>query len=582
MTKEEPKRVWALYRVSTKSQVSNIEDGGDIPVQENACRKFVSKQDGWKLTNEIYEKGISGWKKSTDERDALVKIKEGALNDAFDILLVFLFDRIGRREDESPLVLQFLIENGIEVWSTKEGQAKLEQHSDLLINYIRFWQSSGESKKTSIRVTEALSQMNEQGDWTGGTVPFGYVLYETDKPHPKKQRNIKILTINKEESPIVELIFDLTLNKGFGASRITKHLNDNGYTNRDNKIWRHNTISRMLRNTIYMGRRRYNVIDKENHINSMIEWKLQPLKEELVIIPEDKFMKVQELIDSRKTVKGENVDSTTSSKLLLAGIATCGYCGHKLKADYTIKKYKRKSDGIVTKTYQPRYRCHYGNNTSSHGKQNFGAKMYEEQVENIVINVISKINMESFLEKANKYKHDNVYQKVIQLNKLKDHVQVKQRQLEKLNEEIIKVIMGESKFTEERLNTAIDMTENEMKSTKEQIEIIKKEIDNSKIEMSDIDYLKTEFKDWESKYRNADISSKKMMLSRIIKDIQFKDKEINISFKLNIENSSDIIVDNHPHSNSTRGTSTLQELLLKHLERQGLRNIEFEIGSNIA
>lgn len=575
------KRVWALYRVSTKSQVSNLEDGGDIPMQERACRNFIKKQDGWELTNEIYEKGISGWKKKTDERDALVKIKESALNNEFDVLVVFLFDRIGRREDESPLVVQFLIENGIEVWSTKEGQAKLEQHSDLLINYIRFWQSSGESKKTSIRVTEALQQMNEQGDWTGGTIPFGYELHETNKPHPKKPRNINILKINKEESPIVELIFDLTLNKGFGASRIAKYLNSNGYVNRDNKIWRHNTISRMLRNPIYMGRRRYNLTDKENHLNSIDEWKLQPLNKELILIPEDTFMKVQELIEKRKTVKGGNIESPTSSKLLLAGIVTCGYCGHKLKADYTIKKYKRKTDGVITETYQSRYRCHYANNTSRHGKQNFGAKMYEEEFENTLIETISNMNLDSLLEKATKHKHESVNQKTTQLNKLKDHLQAKKRQLDKLNEEIVKVIMGESKFTEERLNVAIDMTENEIKNTQEQIDITEKDISHSKIEMSDIEQLVVEFNDWENRYRNADIPSKKMMLSRIIKDVQFKDKEIHIILKLNIDNFSDGVVDNHSHSDSKRGAPTLQELLSEHLERQGLRNIEFEIESNL-
>jgi hypothetical protein len=141
--------------------------------------------------------------------------------------------------------------------------------------------------------------------------------------------------------------------------------------------------------------------------------------------------------------------------------------------------------------------------------------------------------------------------------------------------------MGESKFTEERLNVVIDMTEKEIKNTHEQIEIIEKEINHSKIEMSDIEQLVLEFNDWENKYRKADIASKKMMLSRIVKDVQFKDKEINIKLKLNIDNFSNIVVDNHSNSDSKRGASTLQELLSKHLERQGLRNIEFEIESNL-
>lgn len=44
------------------------------------------------------------------------------------------------------------------------------------MNYIRYWQASGESIKTSIRVKTRLGQMTEAGLYTGGTVPFGYRL----------------------------------------------------------------------------------------------------------------------------------------------------------------------------------------------------------------------------------------------------------------------------------------------------------------------------------------------------------------------------------------------------------------------
>jgi DNA invertase Pin-like site-specific DNA recombinase len=133
------KRVWCLYRVSTKGQVSADED---IPMQKNACHNFVSTHKDWEITNELYERGVSGWKKKADERDALNDIREAAVNREFDVLLVFMFDRLGRRDDETPFVINFLIENAVEVWSVNEGQRKIEQHVDKLINYISSWQSS--------------------------------------------------------------------------------------------------------------------------------------------------------------------------------------------------------------------------------------------------------------------------------------------------------------------------------------------------------------------------------------------------------------------------------------------------------
>jgi site-specific DNA recombinase len=576
------KRVWTLYRVSTKSQVDKDED---IPMQKNACRKFIKEKEDWELTNELHERGVSGWKSKTDERDALTSIKNGAKNKEFDILLVFMYDRLGRREDETPLVVQFLVEQGVEVWSVKEGQSRIEEHSDILMNYIRFWQSSGESKKTSIRVKEVMEQMNEHGDFTGGTPAFGYDVIETDIPHPKKDKFIRILAVNKEEAELVRLIFDLTLSKGYGAGRIARELNRKGYKNRGN-IWRDNTVGRMLRNPIYMGRRRYNFTNDERRLNSIDEWKLQPLKKELAIISEETFLKTQEAIESRKAKKGQSIDAPTSSKLLLAGIATCGYCGKKLKADYSIKKYTRKTDGVTTKTIQNRYRCFHSRSTGDHPKSNYGAKMYEEQVENVVVDVLSKLNLDSFAEEANKYKTENISQKIIQLNKLKEHIQTKYRQLDKLNDEVANSLLGESKFTPEQLSKAIEKTENDIIETRNQIEVVESEVNESKIEMSDIEHLKTEFKDWEDKYRKADIASKKIMLSRILKEVQFKEKEINISFKLTIENTmkntDENGVYNHTNSDTNRVGNTLQELLRKHLDRQGLNNIEFIIEKKVA
>src|SRR5690625_4248729 len=141
------KRVATLYRVSTKGQL----DGSDIPLQRRACEEFIDRQ-GWKLVKEYIEKGISGYKISATKRDELQRARAGAEAKEYDILLVFMFDRLGRRDDETPFVLKWFAQQGIEVWSVKEGQQKFEDHSDDLVNYIRFWQSSGESKKTSLRV----------------------------------------------------------------------------------------------------------------------------------------------------------------------------------------------------------------------------------------------------------------------------------------------------------------------------------------------------------------------------------------------------------------------------------------------
>ncbi len=151
------KRVYCLYRVSTKGQVEN----NDIPMQKQVCHEFAERM-GWEIVKEFAEKGVSGFKVSASDRDAIIEIKVAAERREFDILLVFMYDRIGRKLNETPFIVQWFVEQGIEVWSTVEGQQKFENDADELINILRFWQASGESKKTSIRTKTRLSQIVQE------------------------------------------------------------------------------------------------------------------------------------------------------------------------------------------------------------------------------------------------------------------------------------------------------------------------------------------------------------------------------------------------------------------------------------
>ena len=195
------KRVLCLYRVSTKGQVDRITD--DIPMQRRECMDFIARMDDWTFYDERVEKGVSGYKVSAENRDAILDIRALAEKKKFDVLLVFMFDRLGRREDETPFLVEWFIDHGIEVWSTREGQQKIESRSDKLINYIRFWQAGGESEKTSMRVKAAHTQMTSDGLWRGGIAPYGYKLVLNGRIG-KKNRQLYDLEIDEVKGPIVK------------------------------------------------------------------------------------------------------------------------------------------------------------------------------------------------------------------------------------------------------------------------------------------------------------------------------------------------------------------------------------------
>ena len=104
------KRVLCLYRVSTKGQVDKKDD---IPMQRRECMAFIERMEDWCFYDELMEKGVSGYKVSASKRDAILEIRALAEKKKFDVLLVFMFDRLGRREDETPFLVQWFIEHGV-------------------------------------------------------------------------------------------------------------------------------------------------------------------------------------------------------------------------------------------------------------------------------------------------------------------------------------------------------------------------------------------------------------------------------------------------------------------------------------
>lgn len=138
------KRVGCLYRVSTLKQ----GEKDDIPMQKISCREFIEqKNNDWVLHKEYIELGVSGYKLSEEKRDVLKDMKNDVINKEIDVLLVFMFDRIGRREEETPFVVEWLINKGIEVWSVKEGQRKIETRTDKLMNYLTYWLARRRKRK---------------------------------------------------------------------------------------------------------------------------------------------------------------------------------------------------------------------------------------------------------------------------------------------------------------------------------------------------------------------------------------------------------------------------------------------------
>lgn len=103
---EEQNRTLCLYRVSSAGQLYHTEENeADIPMQRLECRRFAERM-GWNIVYEFQEEGVSGHKVRAENRDKIQKVKELAKQKKFDIFLVFMFDRIGRKRADGTDVIR--------------------------------------------------------------------------------------------------------------------------------------------------------------------------------------------------------------------------------------------------------------------------------------------------------------------------------------------------------------------------------------------------------------------------------------------------------------------------------------------
>lgn len=338
-------RVCCLYRVSTGKQVDyNAENQADIPMQRKACREFA-KRNGWVIVLEMQEAGVSGFKVSANDRDVLQEIRERAENKEFDILLVFMFDRIGRRAEETPFVVEWFIQNGIRIWSVNEGEQRIDTHADRPMNYIRFWQADGESRKTSVRTKAALSQMVQEGRFRGGVAPYGYDLVPSGVLN-KKKREVMKLKINESEAKVIRMIFHFSVENGYGRCKIGNLLTSMGIYTREGKAWHEATVGHILHNELYMG------ILKSGTTRSEVFPEFQ-------IISPDYFEMAQKLMAERINERKETrtMPLNTTGQSLLSGNVFCGHCGGRLTLT-TNGTVRTHADGTVEQRKRVRYVCY--------------------------------------------------------------------------------------------------------------------------------------------------------------------------------------------------------------------------------
>ncbi len=417
-----------------------------------------------------------------------------------------MFDRLGRRDDETPFVVEWFAKNGIQVWSAMEGQQRFDSHVDKLMNYIRYWQASGESLKTSARTKTRLAQLTQEGHYTGGFVPFGYRTVDKGRRN-KKNQTVLDLEIDEEEAEIVRLIFRKYVLEGYGTQRISRFLHEQGITHKDGRNFPNTSLLTMLKNEINIG------ILKNGESRS-------DCLEELRIIDEDTFARAQEIRKERRRPESD-VPMNSRGKSLLVGNIYCAHCGHRLTMTTSGKRVV-KEDGTVKYVSIIRYQCHYKvrHPGECDGQSGYNTRKLDGIVDRAIRTLFAQIGAAAETDLLTDQHKKEIQAAQEKLEQARIRLAEKEAELSDYKEETIRVIRGQSTMSVELFNALVAETQAAIRELQSQIDEAEREhaslLQSSARIRKEYDRLIS----WAELYDKCSFEAKKMIVSQLIKVVR--------------------------------------------------------------
>ena len=518
-------RVCCLYRVSTTKQVDHDErNQADIPLQRKACRDFTRKM-GWEIVLEEQEAGVSGFKVSADDRDKLQQVKQYAEQGRFDILLVFMFDRLGRRSDETPFVVEWFVKKGIRVWSVNEGEQRFESHTDRLTNYIRYWQADGESQKTSMRTKAALGQMVQEGRFRGGYAPYGYRLVPSGILN-KRKHEVSKLEIDEDEAKVIRMMFNLCVGSGYGRCKIANLISGQDIKTRNGGNWHEATVGHILHNIAYTGVLRSG--DSQSEIFP-----------ELQIIDPDTFELAQKLMAERVNEANEKrtMPRNTSGQSLLSGNIFCGHCGGRLTLT-TNGTVRRHADGGEVARRRVRYVCY---NKTRHraecdGQTGYTMHILDAMATEVLRQIFDKMKAVSEEEIVARTQQNMTVDIRSELAEAKREFAKATQDYEDIKAKLMAVIRGESSLPESVLSDMAEDAKRKMMKASEKVSALNTEVRQSDERAEEIRKSYQRVLSWSEMFDSSDMAVKKMVAGYIIKRLEvYSGYRLHIEFKINFE-----------------------------------------------
>lgn len=304
----------AYCRVSTNTD----DQMNSLDTQKKFFSEFADKYDH-NLVKIYADEGISGTK--LNKRKEFLQLMSDAEKGIFDMVVVKDISRFARNAVDFLQSIRKLKSMGI---ACSFVNANLTSQDGEMILGTLALVAQEESANTSKRI-----KFSKKRNAENGKVPnfvFGY---------DKIPGDFFSLSINVKEAETVRYIFDLYVNEGVGAAKISRILNESGIKTKRGCNWSQNAVARILSNEIYIGK----IVNGKEQIkdfltgerikNAESEWMVTK-NDALRIIDSDLFTKAQNLMQSRRT-SFKTDGNRNNSKHIFSSLIKCSQCGSSFR-----------------------------------------------------------------------------------------------------------------------------------------------------------------------------------------------------------------------------------------------------------
>ncbi len=276
-------------RYSSDSQTEQSIEG-----QVRVCKEYA-KNNNILVVDTYIDRAMTG---TNDLRPDFQRMLKDSAKHQWEVVLVYKLDRFSRDKYETTIHKHTLKENGVKLVSAMENIP--DSPEGIILESLLEGMNQYYSAELSQKVHRGLNESYRKGQYTGGSVIYGYDVVD--------KKNV----INPEEAEIIREIFT-KYSQGYTAVALAKDLKARGIRTKKGLYITDKKIYKILANTKYNGKIMHGNVVYDN---------IYPQ-----IVDDVTWQKVQDIHDDNKHAPGRKKEIFD---FILSGKLVCGNCKHRM------------------------------------------------------------------------------------------------------------------------------------------------------------------------------------------------------------------------------------------------------------